>query len=596
MDPQILGYQGAPYAPGYQPSLDEQLAAMPPPQVLGPVAAPPEGPGVSYTPILGGQQYSAPPPTSSANAPGPLYSAAPNASFMPTAAPSAAPTAAPQPTAATATAAPAAPPRGAQAPRAAGPAKLSEIGQIQTTLAKQGEQAASDMYNIAEQQIRDVGATTEAAQSAETKTIAERSARSTEEAVLALDRENDAAEERRTRKATAEETAAKLTTAQGELENTKLDIDAAYGGASGRIFSGLAVALGSFGASMTGGPNYALQIVNDRVNREIDAQKSEIEKKKGKVTELGRLLQQNENLLGDATAARKLAQAQTSLALASEAEAQAKGRALGPQQQAVVNALRTQAATTMRELQTVVETRGEETRMIAARERQAQRVAAAAVATAARLRRQKIEDELTVKTVESGLRTQEAEAKARIDEGGAPGMPATNGVPPKAMSRLLDELGKPVVGVKDLAGVLQKLNSFQSALDAYGGAKNAPGASTYGFGSSAFPNLTDKARELDRARKGSTLSYRHDLTGANASEKEDAKIEASAGGEDPNMNQQWIDAQRKEIDGRIDLALRILPENQRAAAKVALYGNAESLSSVKSRTGYGAAPPPPAAK
>jgi hypothetical protein len=164
------------------------------------------------------------------------------------------------------------------------------------------------------------------------------------------------------------------------------------------------------------------------------------------------------------------------------------------------------------------------------------------------------------------------------------------------MSRLLDELGKPVVGVKDLAGVLQKLNSFQSALDAYGGAKNAPGASTYGFGSSAFPNLTDKARELDRARKGSTLSYRHDLTGANASEKEDAKIEASAGGEDPNMNQQWIDAQRKEIDGRIDLALRILPENQRAAAKVALYGNAESLSSVKSRTGYGAAPPPPAAK
>ena len=387
---QILGYQGAPYAPDYQPSLDEQLASMPTapaPQVLGSVAAPPEGPGVSFTPILGGPQYSAAPPVSSAADPGLLYTPAPNASFMPTSAPGAAPTApAPPVVAPTATATPAASPRGAQAPRAAGPAKLSEIGQIQTGLAKQQEQAASELYDIEARRVEAEGATTEAAQKAERVTSELRIQAADDRAAEVREREEEATIDRDARRQAAKDTTAKLAAAQTELDGTKLDIDAAYGGAAGRIFSGLAVALGSFGASMTGGPNYALQIVNDRINREIDAQKSEIDKKKGKVTELGRLLQQNENLLGDATDARKLAQAQTYLALASQAEAQTKGRELGPQQQAVVDKLKTQAETTFRELQTNVEGRAANTLMIAAQERQAQRVAAAAAAAKERER------------------------------------------------------------------------------------------------------------------------------------------------------------------------------------------------------------------
>lgn len=419
---QILGYQGAPYAPDYQPSLDEQLASMPtpPPQVLGSVAAPPEGPGVSFTPILGGPQYSAPPPVSSAADPGLLYTPAPNASFMPTSAPPVAPTAAPPPAVTpTATATPAALPRGAQAPRAAGPAKLSEIGQIQTALAKQGEQAAADMYGIARQQNKDVEATTAAAQQAETETIKLQNEAAETRRDMVQARETDANTERETRRLAALETSDKLQTAQNELENTKLDIDAAYGGSAGRIFSGLAVALGSFGASMTGGPNYALQIVNDRINRELDGQKSEIDKKKGKVTELGRLLQQNENLLGDATAARKLAQAQTELALAAKAEALTKERDRGPRQQAVIDALRTRAAVTMRDLQTVMETKSEETLMIGARERQAQRVAAAAAAAKERERVRALaekkadqEFELTKIVVKGGVDQQTAGATA----------------------------------------------------------------------------------------------------------------------------------------------------------------------------------------
>jgi hypothetical protein len=420
---QILGYQGAPYAPDYQPSLDEQLASMPialAPQVLGSVATPPEGPGVSFTPILGGSQYSAAPPVSSAAAPGLLYTPAPNASFMPMSAPTGAPTAAPPPAVApTAAPPPAAPPRGAQAPRAAGPAKLSEIGQIQTGLAKQQEQAASEFYDIEARRVEAEGATTEAAQKAERVTSALRIQAADDRAAEVREREEDATIEREARRQAAEDSTKKLSAAQGELENTKLDIDAAYGGAAGRIFSGLAVALGSFGASMTGGPNYALQIVNDRISRELDAQKSEIDKKKGKVTELGRILQQNENLLGDATDARKLAQAQTYLALASQAEAQTKGRELGPQQQAVVDKLKTQAETTFRELQTNVEGRAANTLMIAAQERQAQRVAAAAAAAKERERVRALtekkadqEFELTKIVVKGGVDQQTAGATA----------------------------------------------------------------------------------------------------------------------------------------------------------------------------------------
>lgn len=398
----ILGYQGAPYAPDYQPTLDEQLASMPTapaPQVLGSVATPPEGPVVSYTPILGGPQYSAAPPTSSAADPGLLYTPAPNASLMSTAAPSAAPTAA-APPAVTPTAAPppAAPPRGAQAPRAAGPAKLSEIGQIQTGLAKQQEQAASELYDIEARRVEAEGATAEAAQKAEQVTSALRIQAANDRAEEVRGREEDATIERETRRQAAEDTTKKLAAAQGELENTKLDIDAAYGGAAGRIFSGLAVALGSFGASMAGGPNYALQIVNDRVNRELDAQKNEIDKKKGKVTELGRLLQQNENLLGDATDARKLAQAQTELALVAKAESLTAGRNMGPRQQAVLDDMRTKAAATFRELQTNIENRAANTAMIGASERKAQRVAAANEAARQRKRGETLEDALALES------------------------------------------------------------------------------------------------------------------------------------------------------------------------------------------------------
>lgn len=49
-------------------------------------------------------------------------------------------------------------------------------------------------------------------------------------------------------------------------------------GTGARIGAAIAVAIGAFGAAMTGGKNYALDIINNEVDRDIDAQKSEISK------------------------------------------------------------------------------------------------------------------------------------------------------------------------------------------------------------------------------------------------------------------------------------------------------------------------------
>jgi len=410
MNPQILGDQGAPD----DPSL---LAIAPPARPAAPVttfqvlAGQPAAEGVPYhlpqldygDPYLRAPRVIEPVPA----APSAPLSRAPLSSVLGqfgigTAAPPPAlavtPTAPQPPSAPAATAAPAAPPRGAQAPRAAGPAKLSEIGQIQEKVAGARVTAAGEAFNAAGDRIQQTEDNVTAAQGVEANAAAARVELAGKELEQATTREGEAATEREARRQAAEETTAKLAAAQTELDGTKLDIDAAYGGAAGRIFSGLAVAFGSFGASMTGGPNYALQIVNDRVNREIDAQKNEIDKKKGKVTELGRLLQQNENLLGDATAARKLARAQTYTALASEMETRYKGAALGPQQREAINALRATAATEMAGLQKdVVETIAARN-LVGANERRAQAVAKASEAARQRRRGEGLEDALALES------------------------------------------------------------------------------------------------------------------------------------------------------------------------------------------------------
>lgn len=561
MEPIILGelpeasypptpYAGAPYAP------DAIMGStqIREPQVFAPsfVVAPPAPPAplpAMMTPIAQQSVAAAPPQ---------LFSSAPPAATPPVVAAPPAP----------------APTRPAQAPTAAsaGTPKLSEIGQISTNLLKARQTGAYEDYARGASEGTALVAGTEAAQAAEMKGLQDRENVLLGHELQAMTARDEAEADQATRRTAANDARTKLDAARTELEGAKIDVDAAYGGTSGRIFSAIAVAMGAFGASMTGGPNYAMQIVDARINRELDAQKSEIEKKKGKVTELGQTLIQNEKLLGDADQARNLTRAQSYTALLASTEAKINIDRATPQQMLVLDALKSKVKESLSGLYQGVKTAEANVSMVAAQERQAQRQAnAAAAATRIKKDEERREKALDreAKFTEIALKGEADRQNENIKTGN---VPTTSGVTPQSMTKVIDELGKPSVGVKDLAGVIGKLDTFQAALNAYGSAADAPGGSTAGVASSWTPSLTGKARELDRARTLSTLNFRHDLTGAAASESEDKKILLAAGGEDPKMNQIWINQQRKEIEARVNLALNVVPEGQRAAARAELFG------------------------
>lgn len=73
----------------------------------------------------------------------------------------------------------------------------------------------------------------------------------------------------------------KLQALQKEKADFKVDPDHVWKekGVGARIVAIIGQALGAFGASMTGGPNYAQQAIDDLINRDILAQKAELEKK-----------------------------------------------------------------------------------------------------------------------------------------------------------------------------------------------------------------------------------------------------------------------------------------------------------------------------
>jgi hypothetical protein len=463
--------------------------------VAAPAAAAPQATGVGVLPLSQlpqsfsgvGAQYAPPLP-----AEGP--SAAPVAQGAPMAAPAAA-----------------APPRGAQGAgagvpdsfmgvdlrgakrAAAGLGQVSEVGGIQMG-ALTGERKA-----LEERAGRLTEATTEAeanlakAQQAEQAVARERETLAGQQAEAARVAEEDAAIERQTRRLAAEDAAKKLESAQTALDETKIDVDKAYGGAAGRIFAGLAVALGSFGASLTGGPNYAMQIVNDRINRELDAQRSELDKAKGKVSELGRILQKNEDLLGDATKARNLARAQTFTALAADVEARAKGRELAPQQAKVVADLRARAAAEMDQLQAGIRETQTKAQLIPAVERQQRAQAAFAAKAAAGKEERDIRKAVILESIKQGNLTIDPTTGNLVRGAGSPEQQEKLIGRTTALVKTLDEKNL-ITGPQSMAELMQSVG-----VDPTTGTRN-PNANVAGFafGRTNPMAISSDAREIRR--------------------------------------------------------------------------------------------------
>lgn len=447
----------------------------------------------------------------------------------------------------------------------------SELGRIAYGVRSAEADAARAALTRAGEEQAGAVQTLEQAQEAQRVAAASEAELTSQRAEQARIEEENAAIERERRRQLVEETTQKLDAANKALDDSKIDIEAAYGGAAGRIFAGLAVALGSFGASLTGGPNYAMQLVNQRIDREIDAQKTELEKKKGKVTQLGQLLQRNEGLLGDADQARRLAKAQTFKALADDVEARNKGRALAPQQAQVLQTLRSQQAQAMSDLQLGVERATAARQMVGAEERQRMAVAQGAEAK----RQRDIREKRAQQAFESGLKVEEAlgieAGKRAMDEGGPP---QPGQAPPKAVEKVLDIVAKPALGTKDLIGALRSLGTLEGAIMAYGSPEAAPGGSTRGLVQTLTPDITERARALTQTRTSNILDYRRAQTGTAAGVEEEKRITSAAGGDDPVANMRWLNQQRGKLLAELDTALKAIPAGQRDAVRAAILQQA----------------------
>ena len=351
------------------------------------------------------------------------------------------------------------------------------------------------------QRERMAGETEAAIANLEGVQAAERTAQAETQALAAARSEEAqvAAEERRieeeTRRQAAEDAARKLEAAQNALDNTKIDVDKAYGGAGGRIFAGLAVALGSFGASLTGGPNYAMQLVDSRINRELDAQRSELDKAKGKVTELGRLLQRNEDLLGDATKARTLARAQTFEALAKDIEARKVGGELTARQAQVRDDLKARAAAEMDKLSAGIRETQTKAELVPALGRQARAVAGAAQAAASAKEKRAFTNQLTLELVRQGRLSIDPATGALVQGTGTPEEQEKLVNRTTSLVKTLDEKNL-LTGPESMATLMQAVG-----VDPATGAKSGSGSvAGFSFGGTVRDPfaVTKNAKEIRR--------------------------------------------------------------------------------------------------
>lgn len=110
-----------------------------------------------------------------------------------------------------------------------------------------------------------------------------------------------------------------------DIRNFKVDPSKAFGdgvlGGFRRIAAIISVSLGGYAAGLRGGPNLGAQMVDSMIDKEIDAQKTELEKRKGLLSESRSLLAQKMQQFGDMRIAEAAAKADALEAVKAQIEA-----------------------------------------------------------------------------------------------------------------------------------------------------------------------------------------------------------------------------------------------------------------------------------
>lgn len=144
------------------------------------------------------------------------------------------------------------------------------------TLSPQLRSQQDDLYQRQQQSVAEAAAV--ASKKAKDDALAITQAKERQDAVRA-----DFAKQRTDLDSQVKDQMARSQAAVDDLKNSKMESPEPQGGE--RVINSIAMALGAFGASLTGGPNTALQIIEGKINRKVAAQKAELDKK-GKSVDL----------------------------------------------------------------------------------------------------------------------------------------------------------------------------------------------------------------------------------------------------------------------------------------------------------------------
>ena len=353
-------------------------------------------------------------------------------------------------------------------------------------------------------------------------------------------------------KAAKDEAADTRRRADQEFADAKIDLDKAYGDSGQRLMSAVSIALGAFGSSLTGGPNFAMQLVNDRINRVIDAQKAEIEKKKTQASNAAQLFRDMVNVYGDERTATeayraKLLDSTIAYAKAKYAPALEQGKGLE-----TIGRLEAERDSALQNVDTQISQNAQLKAMIPVQAKASTYVAGQAAA--AGLAKEKRAHEFELEKIRAkGEEDRATEMAKTITAGEGPKAEAEGS---KAFQDAMKGQGvqNPVEAENALQTALKTLDTHGAEFDSI--AKRA---------SLKFPEWVqgpagkEYVQDLTRAY----LSYRKAVTGSGGGEKEMEEIRTATGGFNPDLMRRFITEQMNILATQKQHALATVPATVR---------------------------------
>ena len=344
--------------------------------------------------------------------------------------------------------------------------------------------------------------------------------------------------------------------ADEDFGNAKIDLDKAYGDSGQRLMSSVAIALGAFGSSLTGGPNFAMQLVNDRINRVIDAQKAEIEKKKTQASNAAQLYRDMVNVYGDERTATeayraKLLDSTIQYAKAKYAPALEQGKGLE-----IIGRMEAERNNALQNVDQAIQQNAQAKAAIPVEAKARQAIAASAAAAATAKARQAHEFKLEEIHAE-GTEHRATKMAEQIAEGQGPKAEA------EGVKAFQDSMKSQ--GVANVAEAENALNAAREALEKHGPKFESALKRQTLKGGEWTPDFLDgpAGREYKQDLTRSYLMFHKAVTGTGGSEKEAERIEQATGGLNPALVRRFIDNEMSILRRQKQNALSAVPSTVR---------------------------------